>query len=354
LLVPDGERPSIKFDFQLEFDHNGNVIPQPSFDEYTLHITNLYDSIKKVVSSEKIVEEFLLDITTIMKDELHKTSGFVLSPIDFIKRHSFSKSEKSSLEKSLYQNTKKCLEYLYPFRSFSPFASLASSPLPTTRCHQYTHFQQLLKKLSHFHTSIEQLPNYSVSINSVMLNMMSFKQTVASLPAQCLNDIYKTMVEFLTQETQSLHSTLEGYLTAFSSEREDLASFIEKSTKHKELQKDYPTLTKRVENLEAVAGLIDQSALQNTSTGWSTSVGEGIDEVRRCMELLPDLFIKVKKDIEQGREDMADKVIGTSKELQKMMDAFEEAYVDNFHRRGSTKKPKDVLTSVQGERQDVR
>ena len=65
------------------------------------------------------------------------------------------------------------------------------------------------------------------------------------------------------------------------------------------------------------------------------------------MELLPDMFIKVKKDIEQGRDDMADKVIGKSQELQEVMVKFEDAYIDNFHRRGSTKKPKDVLHSVQ-------
>lgn len=66
----------VKFDFQLEFDHNGSIIPNPSFDEYTTHIMSLYDSIRKTVTTEKSVEGFLFDIVTIAKDELDKKGGY--------------------------------------------------------------------------------------------------------------------------------------------------------------------------------------------------------------------------------------------------------------------------------------
>jgi len=66
----------VKFDFQLEFDHNGSIVPQPSFSEYTSHIMSLYDSIRKVITNEKAVEEFLFDIVTISKEELDKKGGY--------------------------------------------------------------------------------------------------------------------------------------------------------------------------------------------------------------------------------------------------------------------------------------
>jgi hypothetical protein len=90
LIVPNKDyAQQVKFDFQLEFDHNGGIIPNPSFDEYTIHIMNLYDSIRKIVSTEKLVEEFLFDITSITKEELGKRTGYCINPIDFIKRNSF-------------------------------------------------------------------------------------------------------------------------------------------------------------------------------------------------------------------------------------------------------------------------
>jgi hypothetical protein len=55
----------VKFDFQLEFDHNGNIIPTPTFEDYATQIVGLYDGIRKTVIKEKIVEEFLLDVVTI-------------------------------------------------------------------------------------------------------------------------------------------------------------------------------------------------------------------------------------------------------------------------------------------------
>lgn len=66
----------VKFDFQLEFDHNGSIIPNPSFDEYTTHIMSLYESIRKSIVTEKAVEGFLFDIVTISKDELDKKGGY--------------------------------------------------------------------------------------------------------------------------------------------------------------------------------------------------------------------------------------------------------------------------------------
>jgi len=90
LLVPERGQTPIKFDFQLEFNHIGNVVPRPPFEEYTLHITNLYDSIRKSITlNNKIVEEFLYDIVTVAKDELSKTKGYANDPVDYVKRHSF-------------------------------------------------------------------------------------------------------------------------------------------------------------------------------------------------------------------------------------------------------------------------
>lgn len=79
----------VKFDFQLEFDHNGSIVPNPSFDEYTTHIMSLYNSIRKVIITEKVVEEFLFDLVAISKDELGKRGGYCISPLDYIKRRSF-------------------------------------------------------------------------------------------------------------------------------------------------------------------------------------------------------------------------------------------------------------------------
>lgn len=50
LIVPNKDyQHQVKFDFQLEFDNNGGIISNPSFDEYTIQIMNLYDSIRKTV-----------------------------------------------------------------------------------------------------------------------------------------------------------------------------------------------------------------------------------------------------------------------------------------------------------------
>lgn len=106
LLVPDRQHKLVKFDFQLEFDHNGNVVPQPSFEDYTIHIMNLYDSIRKTVVNEKIVEEFLFDLVAIAKEEIGKKTGYCVNPTDYIKRRSFSKYEKDIVEKAIGNNIK--------------------------------------------------------------------------------------------------------------------------------------------------------------------------------------------------------------------------------------------------------
>ena len=114
----------VKFDFQLEFDHNGSIIPSPSFDDYTTHIMNLYDSVRKVVISEKSVEEFLFNIVSISSTELNKRAGYCISPLDYVKRRSFDKKEKDMLEKAIGSNIKKANDYLYQYRSFSSISDL--------------------------------------------------------------------------------------------------------------------------------------------------------------------------------------------------------------------------------------
>ena len=90
LIVPSKNHQSqVKFDFQLEFDHNGSVVPNPPFSEYTTHLMSLYDSIRKVVITDKVVEEFIFDLVAISKNELNKRSGYCIGPIDYIKRRSF-------------------------------------------------------------------------------------------------------------------------------------------------------------------------------------------------------------------------------------------------------------------------
>lgn len=76
LMIPSKDYAQLKFDFQLEFDHNGNVVPQPTFEEYTVHIMSLYDSIRKTIVSEKVVEEFLFDVVAVARDELGKRDGY--------------------------------------------------------------------------------------------------------------------------------------------------------------------------------------------------------------------------------------------------------------------------------------
>lgn len=73
----------------MEFDHNGNVITIPSFEDYTIHMMNLYDSIRKTVISDKSVEEFLIDISAISKNELDNKFEYTVNPLDYAKRKSF-------------------------------------------------------------------------------------------------------------------------------------------------------------------------------------------------------------------------------------------------------------------------
>lgn len=159
----------IKFDFQMEFDHNGNVITIPGFEDYTIHIMNLYDSVKKVVVSDKSVEEFMIDIAAISKNELDYKFEYSSNPIDYVKRKSFCKYEKDNLEnKSIGNNIKNVNEYLFQFKSFSSINEILSETelnFQTTRKCQYDRLKQILSKVEKFHRSIEQIPNYPISID---------------------------------------------------------------------------------------------------------------------------------------------------------------------------------------------
>jgi len=53
LIVSNKDNTQAKFNFQMDFNHNGNVVTDPTFEEYTIHIMNLYESVRKVIVNEK-------------------------------------------------------------------------------------------------------------------------------------------------------------------------------------------------------------------------------------------------------------------------------------------------------------
>ena len=57
--------------------------------------------------------------------------------------------------------------------------------------------------------------------------------------------------------------------------------------------------------------------------------------------------MKVKRDLDKGRDDLATKVIQTSHMLSEMIEKFGSAYIENFHTRASTNKPKEILANIQ-------
>ena len=353
-LISQKNDPSqIKFDFQMEFDHNGNVITIPSFEDYTIHMMNLYDSIRKTVISDKSVEEFLIDISAISKNELNNKFEYTVNPLDYAKRKSFWKYEKDNLEKSIGSNIKNVNEYLFQFKSFSSINELLSeteSNFQSTRKWQYDRLKQILSKVEKFHRSIEQIPNYPISIDWIMLNMPLFKQSISLIPSTILNNINDIMVKFLKSESQFLYKELMEYIQIFSTETTELTQYIEQSNAYRKLKNEFPTLERKVDNLESLASLFDTSTLSQIQVdnfvrpgysepaqGKSVMVSESILEVRKCLELLPELFLKVKQDLDKGRDNLATKVISTSKVLYDMIEKFEAAYIDNFHKRASSK-----------------
>ena len=219
----------------------------------------------------------------------------------------------------------------------------------------------MLSKVEAFHRNVENIPSYSVSIDCIMLNMLSFKQSISNMPTTVLNNINEIMIKFLQDESESLYNELMNYIKIFSSDTPELTQYIEQSNSFRKLKNEFPSLEKKVENLEAVASFFDNNILaqiQANSNIYPTSgvdayrsksvvVSESIAEVRKCLQLLPELFMKVKNDLDIGRENLANKVIDTSQTLLKMISNFEEAYIDNFHKRASTKKPKEILENVQ-------
>ena len=58
LFTINKDNSQAKFNFEMDFDHNGNVVTNPTFEEYTIHAMNLYNSLKKVVVDNKGVQEF--------------------------------------------------------------------------------------------------------------------------------------------------------------------------------------------------------------------------------------------------------------------------------------------------------
>ena len=58
LFTVNKDNSQAKFNFEMNFDHNGNVVTSPTFEEYTIHVMNLYNSLKKVVVEDKGVQEF--------------------------------------------------------------------------------------------------------------------------------------------------------------------------------------------------------------------------------------------------------------------------------------------------------
>lgn len=192
--------------------------------------------------------------------------------------------------------------------------------------------------------------------------MLAFKQSISNMPNTVLNNINEIMLKFLQTESSTLYQDLMAYIQIFSTETTELTQYIEQSNAYRKLKNEFPSLEKKVENLESVASFFDTNVLSNLKINNYTQsksnqaevlqsksllVSENISEVRKCLELLPDLFLKVKHDLDKGRNDLAQKVIETSKALLEMTDKFEEVYIDNFHRRASTKKPRDILSNVQ-------
>ena len=58
LFTVNKDNSQAKFNFEMDFDHNRNVVTNPTFEEYTIHAMNLYNSLKKVVVDDKGVQEF--------------------------------------------------------------------------------------------------------------------------------------------------------------------------------------------------------------------------------------------------------------------------------------------------------
>lgn len=193
-----------------------------------------------------------------------------------------------------------------------------------------------------------------------MLNMPAFKQSISLIASTILSNINDIMVKFLKSESQSLYQELIEYIQTFSTETTELTQYIEQSNAYRKLKNEFPTLERRVDNLESLASLFDTTTLSqiqvdnfvrpgysDPAPGKSVMVSESIIEVRKCLELLPELFLKVKQDLDKGRDNLATKVISTSKVLYDMIEKFEAAYIDNFHRRASSKKPKEILANIQ-------
>jgi len=226
---------------------------------------------------------------------------------------------------------------------------------------QYERFKQILSKIETFHRNVENIPNFSISIDCIMLNMLAFKQSISNMPTTVLNNINEIMIKFLQEESSSLYQELMNYIQIFSTETPELTQYIEQSNAYKKLRNEFPSLEKKVENLEAVASFFDNNVLAqiqansniypnsgvDTYRSKSVVISESIAEVRKCLQLLPELFMKVKNDLDIGRENLATKVIETSKTLLQMIKSFEEAYIDNFHVRASVKKAKETLVNVQ-------
>jgi len=258
-------------------------------------------------------------------------------------------------------NIKKANDYLFQFRSFSTITDLvenAESNFQTVKKCQYDRFKQMLIKIENFHKSIDQIPNFSISVECIMLNMMEFKKNISSMPSTALNNIHEVMIKFLKNESDVLYQELINYIQVFSSDTAELTQFIEKSNAYRKLKKNFPSLEKKVDNLETVASFFDSNVLsqmpsnsrlrgESSFPSKSVVISESIMEVRKCLDLLPELFIKVKNGLEHDREDLATKVIETSQELLRKIEQFEDAYIENFHRKASTKKAKDIFINVQ-------
>lgn len=195
-----------------------------------------------------------------------------------------------------------------------------------------------------------------------MLNTPAFKQYLFDAPSNIMETINEIMIKFLKNESTILYQDLMDYIQIFSTETTELTQYIEQSNAFRKLKNEFPSLEKKVDNLESVASLFDGQSLQqiyvDTSIkvrsgyneaypGKSVLITESIEEVRKCLDLLPELFLKVKRDLDKGRENLATKVIKTSQMLSEMIEKFESAYIDNFHVRASTKKPKDILANIQ-------
>lgn len=180
------------------------------------------------------------------------------------------------------------------------------------------------------------------------------------MPAIVLNNLNEIMIKFLQSESQALYQELMEYIQTFSSETTELTQYIEQSNAFRKLKKEYGTIEKKVENLESVASFFDTDVLSQIQINnyasprsneifksKSVVISETITEVRKCYDLLPQCFMEVKHNLDLGRENLATKVIETSKALLQMTNNFEEAYIENFHRRASTKKPNEILANIQ-------